>query len=412
MPSQNRLALEHMLEYEEEPSEEFRSSVTALPVDLVTFEENDECTLLQLACLVHEKKEHVRVLLQHGVNPTAEPKSSGSDLSWLAGVPPDMFDVLAEFMQPGELDLCRLARTLVRVNVEEDSVAKLKTLLDTTEKTEEMNRASKFIWVRITRWTTETFSLLQYAARQGLAEHLQLLLDFGLDPAAVSEEQKKTSIQLAAECKLGQHMEVFSILAPLMEGTEGLKKAEEALNLAKIGAMFDLMRGASMSNQEVEDFKSSLEKLPVEQVTSALVEGISYPSDTSVHMTLLQNCAYEGKTEIAKWLLEYGVEANFAPPEGENCNTALESPLFIAVRRFPSNTDLISALLQHGANPTEPSRQKGRSAEFQLSPLEKACDPSNGSSIEVLDLLTKHAEKDSKLLDLATNAINQIKLNS
>ena len=116
---------------------------------------------------------------------------------------------------------------------------------------------------------------------------------------------------------------------------------------------------ASMSNQEVEDFKSSLEKLPVEQVsrdehvhnfvwgsssqckialkkhwskvTSALVEGISYPSDTSVHMTLLQaspqpkkshsfskwfdrllfnislqNCAYEGKTDIAKWLLEYG----------------------------------------------------------------------------------------------------------
>ena len=38
-------------------------------------------------------------------------------------------------------------------------------------------------------------------------------------------------------------MEVFSILAPLMKGTEGLKKAEEALNLAKIGAMFDLMRG-------------------------------------------------------------------------------------------------------------------------------------------------------------------------
>ena len=139
------------------------------------------------------------------------------------------------------------------------------------------------------------------------------------------------------------------------------------------------------------------------------------------------------------------VEANFAPLEGENCNTALESPLFIAVRRFPSNTDLISALLQHGlvtktqtpkklkkiaktgkqsgflikccptffrANPTEPSRQKGRSVEFQLSPLEKACDPSNGSSIEVLELLIEHAEKDSDLLELATNTINQIKLNS
>ena len=38
-------------------------------------------------------------------------------------------------------------------------------------------------------------------------------------------------------------MEVFSILAPLMEGTEGLKKTEKALNLAKVGAMFDLMRG-------------------------------------------------------------------------------------------------------------------------------------------------------------------------
>ena len=36
MPSQNRLALEHMLEYEDEPSEVFRSSVAALPVDLVS----------------------------------------------------------------------------------------------------------------------------------------------------------------------------------------------------------------------------------------------------------------------------------------------------------------------------------------------------------------------------------------
>ena len=64
------------------------------------------------------------------------------------------------------------------------------------------------------------------------------------------------------------------------------------------------------------------------------------------------------------------------------------------------------------ANPTEPSRQQFRSVEFQLSPLEKACDPSNRSSIEVLELLTEHAEKDSELLELATNAINQIKLNS
>ena len=36
MPSQNRLALEHMLEYEDEPSEEFRSSLAALPVELVS----------------------------------------------------------------------------------------------------------------------------------------------------------------------------------------------------------------------------------------------------------------------------------------------------------------------------------------------------------------------------------------
>ena len=75
---------------------------------------------------------------------------------------------------------------------------------------------------------------------------------------------------------------------------------------------------------------------------------------------------------------------------------------------------ILNQMLSHlfRANPTEPSRQKGRSVEFQLSPLEKACDPSNGSSIEVLELLTEHAEKDSELLELATNAINQIKLNS
>ena len=37
------------------------------------------------------------------------------------------------------------------------------------------------------------------------------------------------------------------------------------------------------------------------------------------------------------------VEANFAPLEGENCNTALESPLFIAVSPLQYRSDKCSS---------------------------------------------------------------------
>ena len=83
-----------------------------------------------------------------------------------------------------------------------------------------------------------------------------------LDPAAVTEGDQETAIELAA----GQgNAEVFEMLAPLMEGTEALKKSSFVLNGAKIKAMYSMI-DKEYSDSPSEKFKEYLSSVPVELV--------------------------------------------------------------------------------------------------------------------------------------------------
>ena len=78
----------------------------------------------------------------------------------------------------------------------------------------------------------------------------------------MSEDQEKTAIELAAE---NCHVEVVSLLAPLMEGSEALRKSSEALNQAKLQAM-TFMIEQEEKDKPSEKFKNYLSSLPVELV--------------------------------------------------------------------------------------------------------------------------------------------------
>ena len=81
-----------------------------------------------------------------------------------------------------------------------------------------------------------------------------------MDPAAVPDGNQRTAIELAADyC----HVEVFEMLAPLMEGTEALKKSSNVLNSAKIRAMYDMIDNTDSPSEE---FKEYLSSVPVELV--------------------------------------------------------------------------------------------------------------------------------------------------
>ena len=83
-----------------------------------------------------------------------------------------------------------------------------------------------------------------------------------MDPAAVPDGNQRTAIELAADyC----HAEVFEMLAPLMEGTEALKKSSFVLNGAKIKAMYRMI-DKEYSDSPSEKFKEYLSSVPVELV--------------------------------------------------------------------------------------------------------------------------------------------------
>jgi hypothetical protein len=134
-----------------------------------------------------------------------------------------------------------------------------------------------------------------------MAKHVRLLLDHGVDPAAVPDGNQRTAIELAA----GQgNAEVFEMLAPLMEGTEALKKSSFVLNGSKIKAMYSMI-DKEYSDSPSEKFKEYLSSVPVELLSSSALE-LRELFDFWSSLNLLEKCVYEDKDEHAFLLLLQG----------------------------------------------------------------------------------------------------------
>jgi len=242
--------------------EKFRSLVATVPVELVS---SHECNAVWCGvytkqpllkhCLDSTKKEHARILLQHGVIPDKETIHRAFNRGY-----PEMFDILAEFIEdPAKLKFLRLAKLLETEEAEEAASDEFKALLESIQEPGEATVSMESF--------LDNCNLVQYAARQGKAGHLRCLLDSGFDPVAVTEHEKKFAIILAAE---KGRMDAISMLAPLMEGSEALEESKDKINLAKIRALFiALFMLKDEESSPSEKFKSYLTSLPVELVNSS-----------------------------------------------------------------------------------------------------------------------------------------------
>ena len=100
-----------------------------------------------------------------------------------------------------------------------------------------------------------------------------------MDPGAVTSTEPRTAIEIAAdeECK-----DAFKILAPLMEGTEALKKSQEVMetrtNLRELIDQIDSEPADSPS----QEFRDKLSLVPLEQVRQKMVLVLVSPCPTFI----------------------------------------------------------------------------------------------------------------------------------
>jgi len=161
------------------------------------------------------------------------------------------------------------------------------------------------VWTKFGRTVSGEVTPLQYCverwdyfASTSRAEHLQLLLDHGMDPGAVTSTEARTAIEIAADddCE-----DAFKILAPVMEGTEALKKSQEVMNTrATLNELIEQIDSEPVDSPS-QEFRANLSSLPLEKLSS----GMALPGCPTI--TLLQNCALLNKVEHARILLQLGV---------------------------------------------------------------------------------------------------------
>jgi len=222
-----------------------------------------------------------------------------------------------------------------------------------------------------------------------------------VDPAAVPDGNKRTAIELAADyC----HVEVFEMLAPLMEGTEALKKSSNVLNSAKIRAMYDMIDNTDSPSEE---FKEYLSSVPVELLSSSALE-LRELFGHGYSINLLENCVYERKVEHACLLLLQGV--NPSQPNTKSLEMAIEKDNLVMVgalggfMEIPFDLHMKAlALFIHDEEKVNP---KFTRLLARLPVTEDANKPEEGSRCTLVQLAAKkgRSERLQQLLDHGLDA--------
>merc|ERR1712032_1508266 len=250
--------------YREEPHTEFKELLASMPVEsvkplcLISMGDPQMTSTLLQAAAEHDNKEAVLLLLEHGVDP--------KETSDIKKTP------------------MKLAAATIR-----------------------------FKW----EYEWKDVSLLQYLASQtAKLEQLELLLNHGLDPRAVTEDVDYTPLEIAA-CK--ENTKAFDLLAPHYE--ESIKKKIAQLF---IWGLTDKAPSAA--------FMLLFESVPLAEVNNC----------TIFESNLLQALSYEGKTPHVAFLLEQGVDP-------EVCKETSKRPMHLAW--LNDHVGTMTELAKYGVEP-------------------------------------------------------------
>jgi len=274
----------------ENAKNKFRELLSSLSPELVSSTSvNQYGSVLQDAVL-EGKTDFIRLLLEHGVDPTVgteEKKETSIEIAANRDST-EVLTLLAEFTElPTDIKIKQLK--LLIESDDEGNTDVFKKQLESLSV--DQLAAARISFKFNSEWKDAT--LLQYLASQtGKLEQLELLLNHGLDPKAVTEDIAHTPLEIAAS---NENTKAFDLLAPQYE--DNTKK-----NLAQL-----LIWGLTDKTPSAA-FKLLFESVPLAEVNSC----------TIMDSNLLQALAYEGRTAHVAFLLEQGVD-----PDGNNEKSAM-----------------------------------------------------------------------------------------
>merc|ERR1719184_254842 len=275
----------------ENAKNKFRELLSSLSPELVSSTSvNQYGSVLQDAVL-EGKTDFIRLLLEHGVDPAVGTDKKEETSIEIASNrdSTEVLTLLAEFTElPTDIKIKQLK--LLIESDDEGNTDVFKKQLESLSV--DQLAAARISFKFQSEWKDAT--LLQYLASQtGKLEQLELLLNHGLDPKAVTEDIAHTPLEIAASNK---NTKAFDLLAPHYE--DNTKK-----NLAQllIWGLTDKIPSAA--------FMLLFESVPLAEVNSC----------TIMDSNLLQALAYEGRTAHVAFLLEQGVD-----PDGNNEKSAMD----------------------------------------------------------------------------------------
>jgi len=297
-------------DYVEKSKEEFQSILCSLPVDLVSTEYVYDRRIgvsrtLLLNAVCEKKLDFLRLLLEYGVDATAKADGAVSPIEFAVV---DEFDeavaILREFVKiPDDVKFVRLGRLLYHGDEEmakKEFAEMIRTLpVDLVSRRNVDNEGT----------------LLQAAIQRDKQDFVRILLDYGVDPTAVSEVQPHTPMEIALECR--QHLEVLHILAKFMQMPDNVKHIQLAL----------LANSADSNEASNEDFHKILNSLPLEMVST------KRPQQGGCG-TILQDAVQNGKLHFVSDLLSFGVDPTAI------CEQKKDTPMEISVASEKSSPEM------------------------------------------------------------------------
>jgi len=283
-------------------SEVFSYLLSSLPINLVS-STKVRCygTLLQDA-VSEGKRAHVQAILEHGVDPAAVTGDQHDSPTEIAINKEDLavLKILANFTEvPNKIKHKQLRIMLDREKKGSPST-EFCNLLHSVPADELPDLALA--------WGEST--LVQIAARDGMKDHLPLLLSHGLDPVAKSADSSFSALDWAIQ---NTDQEVFHLLVSHM----------------KDGPLRTLVQLAFCATVEEEGEPSHQFETLLNQISPSELD-----MEAVMGQTVLQNASKQNKSAHVVLLLKHG-----ANPEGIT-ESDPDSPLLIAMRYQAQETFL------------------------------------------------------------------------
>merc|ERR1719209_289683 len=277
--------------------ETFQKILESLTVDLVsTSSIGEEGTLLQKA-VSEGTKDFAKILLEFGVDPTAvcEGKTETPMDIAAEGGREEMISLMAEFTEmPDHVKLLYLSMLMYKGEQKAKEREEFKNILSSMSVDLVNNTKVRGYG-----------NLLQDAVVEGKKDFVRVLLEFGADPHANTEDMESSPMEIAME---RDNCEVLVVLAGFAEVSAEMKLDFLRMVLENKG-----------EEQYAAEFKKNLEGLSVSEVAEKQLKWQWL--DDPISLNMVQFAAVKGKTDLLQLLLDHGLDPEV---HSEDSPTALE----------------------------------------------------------------------------------------